>query len=121
MPALIASPRVAGTRTRAGAALVVTVAVVAVVAVVPTVVVVPPPVPFDTFSRTVEPLSTCAPAGGFWETTWPTGFAEGTFLSEGLRPSLVKVVTAAPCVSPLTDGRVTGFTPVETLRMRVAP
>src|SRR5436309_13860862 len=88
-PAPTARPRTDGTGARA---LVVTVGVVVCT------VVVPPPVPRETLTVTVEPLSTSLPAAGFCATTCPTGFVDGTFCNCGWRPSFVSCDTAGPCV-----------------------
>ena len=76
-PAVTARARTVGIDTPAAAVVlvlpVVPAAVVVVVVVAVCVVVVPLGDPLETFRTTVEPLSTCPPAGGFCETTWPAG------------------------------------------------
>src|SRR5947208_7214593 len=116
-----ASPTTRGMRTADAVVVVVGAVVVAVVAVVVVVVavVVEGPLPVETFSVTFEPLSTSWPAAGFCATTVPAGFADGTLCSTGFSPAPVKALTAEPCDCPTTCGTITGFAPLETVKVTV--
>jgi len=65
--------------------------------------------PFETFTRTLVPGSTSAPAAGFWATTLPCGWLDGTSATSGLSPAFVSWATASLCERLIRFGTADRF------------